>query len=109
MFLESLASFLPSMVVVFTLLCVLWIKRTEGSIKFPHGVFAIIIFLFSLWCWHNSAGIDYANNIISSIFVVLTASMNVFYTDYRKVEVNINRRKKQTKINHPDRRIGHTR
>ena len=103
--LETIATLASSGAVIGSLLSIFWIWRSSGAINHAHGIIAVVIFAFSLWQYiHHAHDPATWPHIGSGLFVLFTAGINVFYTYYLQLTVNVNRRKKQVKIDHPDRR-----
>lgn len=97
---ETITTIITSLAVSLPLLSILWIWRSTKKLGSPNGMFAVIIFAFTLWHFYAAAGQQIHNptyEMITGLFILLTCSMNVFCNSYSKIDVNIgiNRRKKQ--------------
>jgi len=113
--LDTIASIMISIAVTVPLLSIVWIWRSTKQIGSASGIFSIFIFAFTLWHYY-AAGTgthhDPMHEIITALFVLATACMNVYCGTNPQVDVNIgiNRRKKQNETydSPVDRRRGNS-
>jgi len=103
---ELIAMNLSNASVVIALVCIFWIFRCKQSILAPASLFAILIFVYSLWNFSTHMhSTDMINIIIHNIYIILTAASNACYACRLALSLNLNRRKKDIGCNTERRKL----
>jgi len=91
---------MTSLAVAIPVLGMLWIYRLTKNLGTLNGAFGLIIVLFAVWHFISIGGSDHPppDGIITCLFVMITAAMNVYCstTASKPVNIAVNRRAEQS-------------
>ncbi len=98
--------FFSSASVICALMGIMWVVRCKKTILSMYGIFSIVILAFAIWNFvsHGGQSIQGLEEIINSLFIIITAGINVHYTHVLELTVNLNRRKENIPCNFEERR-----
>jgi len=96
---ETLGSVITSFALAMPFLSILWIYRHTKKINSLNGIFAVVIFAYTLWHFFTMGDHIHSpmHEVVTGLFVIVTALMNVYCSTFANVNVNlnVNRRKEQ--------------